>query len=96
MVKFWIIDSPVINVDLSLVHTARTGVRELRDLVCCVCTLQPISRSMRRKARLCAWPTRQWCIAGSAPDTPCTMDSSSLGARRRLGLDTTNTTQQGR
>ena len=30
------------------------------------------------------------------PDTPCTMDSSSLGARRRLGLDTTNTTQQGR
>ena len=39
-------------------------------------------------------------IAGSAPglrhtSIACTMDSSSLGARRRLGNDTTNTTQQG-
>jgi len=39
-------------------------------------------------------PTRQWHIAGSAPDTPSTMDSSSLGARRLTGHDTTNTMQQ--
>jgi len=30
------------------------------------------------------------------PRHPCTMDSSSLGARRRLGHDETYTTQQGR
>jgi len=30
------------------------------------------------------------------PSTPVTMDSSSPGARRRLGHDATNTTQQGR
>jgi len=35
------------------------------------------------------------CIAGFAPGTPCTMGSFSLGARRRLGHDATNTTQQG-
>ena len=35
-------------------------------------------------------------VAGSAPGTPCTMDSSSLGARRRLGHDATSTAQQGR
>jgi len=29
--------------------------------------------------------TRRWCIAGFAPSTSCTMDSSSLDARRRLG-----------
>jgi len=40
--------------------------------------------------------TRQRCIAGSAPGTPFTMDSSSRGARSRLGHDATNTTQQGR
>jgi len=33
---------------------------------------------------------------GSDPDTPCTMDSSRLGARRRLAHDATNTTQKGR
>ena len=27
--------------------------------------------------------------------TPCTKDSSSLGVRRRLGEDVTNTTQHG-
>ena len=40
--------------------------------------------------------TRQQCITGSVPGTPCTKDSSSLGARRRLRCDATNTTQQGR
>jgi len=30
---------------------------------------------------------KQQCIAGSAPVTPCTMDSSNLGARRRPGHD---------
>ena len=30
------------------------------------------------------------------PGTPYTMDSSGLGARRRLGRDMANTTQQGR
>jgi len=40
---------------------------------------------------------RGWNIAGlAAPDTPCTMDSSSLGVGRRLGHDATNTTHQGR
>jgi len=39
---------------------------------------------------------KQRCSAGSAPGAPRTMDSSNLGARRRLGHDTTNTTQQGR
>jgi len=39
--------------------------------------------------------TRQRCSAGSAPDTPLTMDSPSLGACRRLGHDATNTTKQG-
>ena len=29
--------------------------------------------------------TRQWCIAHSVPGSPCTMDSSSIGVRRRLG-----------
>jgi len=33
--------------------------------------------------------TQQHSTAGSAPDTPHTMDSSSLGARRRLGHDAT-------
>ena len=28
--------------------------------------------------------TRHWCIAGSAPGIPCTMDSSSLGHRGLL------------
>ena len=32
------------------------------------------------------------CIVGSAPGTPCTMDSSSLRSHRRLGCDATNTT----
>jgi len=31
-----------------------------------------------------------------SPGTPRTMDSSSLGARRRLRRNTANTTQQGR
>jgi len=31
----------------------------------------------------------------SDPGTPCTKDSTSLGACRRLGQDETNTTQQG-
>ena len=31
-----------------------------------------------------ALSTRQWCIAYYTPDTPRTIDSSSLGARRRL------------
>ena len=39
---------------------------------------------------------RQRCTAGSAPGTPRTMDSSSLGARRRLEYEATSTTQQGR
>jgi len=38
--------------------------------------------------------TKQWCIASSARGTHYTMDSSSLGTRRRLGHDTTNATQQ--
>jgi len=44
------------------------------------------------------FPSRpgQRCIAGSAPATPATMNSSSLDARRRLELDATNTTRQGR
>jgi len=37
------------------------------------------------------YETRQWCIAGFAPGTPCTMDSSGLGTRRRLGHDAINT-----
>jgi len=40
--------------------------------------------------------TRQWCIAGSAPSTHCAIDSSSFGARRRLGHNATSTMQQGR
>ena len=32
----------------------------------------------------------------ASPGTPFTMDSSSLGARRPLGHDATNITQQGR
>ena len=47
-------------------------------------------------AVLLACATRQRCTAGSAPGTPCMMDSSSFGARRRLGHNATNTTQQGR
>jgi len=38
--------------------------------------------------------TTHWYTAGCAPATPSTMDSSSLGARRRLGHDATNTTLQ--
>ena len=34
----------------------------------------------------------QMCIVGSAPGTPCTMDSSSLRSHRHLGCDATNTT----
>jgi len=30
------------------------------------------------------------------PDTPCTKDSSCLGARRRIGQEANNITQQGR
>jgi len=41
-------------------------------------------------------PTTQSSTACFAPGTPRTMDSSSLGARCRLGHDETNTTQQGR
>jgi len=38
--------------------------------------------------------TRLRCIVGfPPPDNPCTMDSSCLGARRRLGHDPTSTTQ---
>jgi len=33
---------------------------------------------------------RRWRIADSAPSTPCTINSSSLGTRRRLGYDATN------
>jgi len=45
------------------------------------------------------WPqnqTIQRCIAGFAPDSPCTKDSPSLSACRCPGRDVTNTTQQGR
>jgi len=42
-----------------------------------------ISYASRYKAKL----NKAMCIAGSAPDTPCTMDSSSFGIRRRLGHD---------
>ena len=38
---------------------------------------------------------RQRCIAYSAPGTPC-VKNLSLGVRRRLGQDATNTQQQGR
>jgi len=37
--------------------------------------------------------TRQWCIL--CLDTPCTKDSSSVGACHCLGQDATNTMQQG-
>jgi len=39
---------------------------------------------------------KQWCIEGSSPSIPYTIDSSSLGDYCRLGHDATNTTQQGR
>ena len=38
--------------------------------------------------------TKQWCTAGSAPGGRCTLHDG-LGSRRRLGLNGTNTTQQG-
>jgi len=50
--------------------------------------LAPQERQHRKQGK-------QWCIAHSAPGTPCTKYSSSLGARRRPGQDTTNATQQG-
>jgi len=34
-------------------------------------------------------------VQAPPPDTPLTVDSPSLGARRRLGHDATNTTKQG-
>jgi len=50
----------------------------------------------RSKPRTTVSALGQWdeTYAGRV-DTPCTKDSSSLGARRRLGQDITNTTQQG-
>jgi len=50
--------------------------------------LNPIGcrRSRRQTTRTRSFTLlrRQRCIAGSAPGTPCTTNSSSLGARRRL------------
>jgi len=40
------------------VHITWTGVRELCDLVRCVCSQSVWKRSMRRDAGLCAWPNQ--------------------------------------
>jgi len=67
------------------VHERRLGVDGARRL--------QATADLRHCRRL---STRQRRTAGFAPGTPCTMDSSCLGTRRRTGHDAISTTQQGR
>jgi len=66
------------------VHVARTGVRELCDLVRCACSQSVRSRSTRRDAALCDWPITL-CVTGSTSSGPAgTSDPRGSGQEVRL------------